>query len=150
MLGTCYKEVTGKNEYCYNQVRVYSPDGRFAGAYSKILRCSPLDLPGTGEMVDYVEGELKTFDWKGYKFGILICNDLWATPGYTTMPNPYLAWKLKQLGHNSSFIVSIQVLTRNTDSFMNLQQNYGHILSGFQFWKSMHLVMISLSMPGRD
>ncbi len=54
-------------------------------------------------MIDYVEGELKTFEWKGKTFGILICNDLWATPGYTTMPNPYLPWKLKQMG--AKFIV---------------------------------------------
>jgi predicted amidohydrolase len=46
-------------------------------------------MPGTGEMVEYGEGTLWTFDWNGYRFGILICNDLWATPGYT-MPNPYL------------------------------------------------------------
>lgn len=98
MLGTCFKEIKSGKEYCYNQVRVYSPDGLFLGAYSKILRCSKLDLPGTGEMVDYVEGELRTFDWNGWRFGILICNDLWATPGYTTIPNPYLPWKLKQMG----------------------------------------------------
>lgn len=98
LLGTCYKEQVKGVEYCYNQVRVYSPEGSFMGAYSKILRCSNMDLPGTGEMVDYVEGELKTFDWNGLRFGILICNDLWATPGYTTTPNPYLAWKLKQMG----------------------------------------------------
>ena len=103
MLGTCFKEAVGGTEYCYNQVRVYSPDGQFMGAYSKILRCSSLDFPGTGEMLDYVEGELRTFDWKGNIFGILICNDLWATPGYTTIPNPYLAWKLKQMG--AQFIV---------------------------------------------
>jgi predicted amidohydrolase len=103
MLGTCYKEVIGGAEYCYNQVRVYDPDGRYLGAYSKILRCSLLDFPGTGEMIDYVEGELKTFEWKGKTFGILICNDLWATPGYTTMPNPYLPWKLKQMG--AKFII---------------------------------------------
>ena len=98
MLGTCYKEAIKGEEFCYNQVRVYTPEGRFMGAYSKILRCSNPDLPGTGEMVDYVEGELKAFDWNGLRFGILICNDLWATPGYTTIPNPYLAWKLKQMG----------------------------------------------------
>jgi predicted amidohydrolase len=103
MLGTCYKEMAGETEYCYNQVRVYAPGGQFLGAYCKILRCSSLDYPGTGEMLDYVEGELKTFEWKGQRFGILICNDLWATPGYTTMPNPYLPWKLKQMG--SQFIV---------------------------------------------
>jgi predicted amidohydrolase len=103
MLGTCYKELVKGKEYCYNQVRVYSPEGQFLGEYSKILRCSPLDMPGTGEMTDYVEGEPKTFEWNGSRFGILICNDLWATPGYTTMPNPYLAWKLKQMG--AQFII---------------------------------------------
>ena len=103
MLGTCYKEKRQGGEFCYNQVRVYAQDGHFMGAYSKILRCSSLDVPGSGEMTDYVEGNLKTFDWNGLRFGILICNDLWATPGYTTMPNPYLAWKLKQQG--AQFIV---------------------------------------------
>jgi predicted amidohydrolase len=103
MIATCYKELNKGKEFCYNQVRVYMADGQFMGAYSKILRCSNMDLPGTGEMIDYVEGELKTFEWKGIRFGILICNDLWATPGYTTMPNPYLAWKLKQMG--AQFIV---------------------------------------------
>ena len=103
ILGTCYKELIKGKEFCYNQVRVYAPEGQCIGAYSKILRCSNLDMPGTGEMVDYVEGELRTFDWNGLRFGILICNDLWATPGYTTMPNPYLAWKLKQMG--AQFII---------------------------------------------
>jgi len=103
MLGTCYKELIDGKEFCYNQVRVYTPDGNFEGAYSKILRCSILDLPGTGEMVEYVEGKLRTFDWNGLRFGILICNDLWATPGYTTLPNPYLVWKLKQMG--AQFII---------------------------------------------
>lgn len=98
ILGTCYKEVINGKEFCYNQVRIYDPEGIFIGEYSKILRCSNLNLPGTGEMIDYVEGQLKTFEWKGIRFGVLICNDLWATPGYTTIPNQYLAWKLKQLG----------------------------------------------------
>lgn len=103
MLGTCYKESFPEGEFCYNQVRLYSPMGEFMGAYSKILRCSPLAHPGTGEMIDFVEGKLKTFEWQGRKFGVLICNDLWATPGYTTIPNPYLAWKLKQDG--AEFII---------------------------------------------
>lgn len=103
MLGTCYKELIGEKEFCFNQVRLYGPDGLFMGAYSKILRCSSLDIPGSGEMVDYVEGELKTFNWNGLSFGILICNDLWATPGYTTMPNPYFPWKLRQMG--AQFII---------------------------------------------
>jgi len=103
MLGTCFKELRQGKEYCFNQVRVYTPEGHFLGAYSKILRCSSIDLPGSGEMVEYVEGELKVFKWHELSFGILICNDMWATPGYTTMPNPYLPWKLKQMG--AQFIV---------------------------------------------
>ena len=103
MLGTCFKEIIKGKEYCFNQVRVYTPEGQSLGAYSKILRCSELDVPGTGEMAEYAEGTLKTFEWEGCRFGILICNDLWATPGYTTMPNPYLPWKLQQMG--AQFIV---------------------------------------------
>lgn len=103
MLGTCFKELRQGKEFCFNQVRVYTPEGHFLGAYSKILRCSNIDLPGSGEMVEYVEGELKVFDWHELTFGILICNDVWATPGYTTMPNPYLPLKLKQMG--AQFIV---------------------------------------------
>jgi len=98
ILGTCYKESAQGNELCWNQVRVYTPDGKHLGDYSKILRCSPVDVPGTGEMQDYVEGTVRTFDWRGVRFGTLVCNDLWATPGYTTMPNPYLPVKLKQQG----------------------------------------------------
>lgn len=78
LLGTCYKELKNDKEFCFNQVRAYTSDGLLFGTYSKILRCSSLDLPGSGEMVDYVEGEIKTFDWNGFRFGILICNDLWA------------------------------------------------------------------------
>jgi predicted amidohydrolase len=103
MLGTCFKEVKKGKEYCFNQVQVYTPEGQSLGAYSKILRCSELDVPGTGEMAEYAEGTLRTFEWEGCNFGILICNDLWATPGYTTMPNPYLPWKLQQMG--AQFIV---------------------------------------------
>ncbi len=97
-LGTCYKEAQDDREYCYNQVRIYAPGGEFLGCHAKILRCSPLDHPGTGEMTDYVEGTLRTFEHGGVRFGALICNDLWATPGYTTMPNPYLPWQLSRMG----------------------------------------------------
>ncbi len=98
ILGTCYKETIGGREYCYNQARVYLPDGDFLGAYSKILTCSPLDNPGTGEIMEYVQGSVKTFSVNDVEFGILICNDLWATPGYTTTPNPYLPWKMQESG----------------------------------------------------
>lgn len=97
-LGTCYKELEDDVEHCYNQVRIYTPEGEYLGYHAKILRCSRLDYPGTGEMRSYVEGTLRTFEYNDIRFGALICNDLWATPGYTTMPNPYLPWQLKRLG----------------------------------------------------
>ena len=98
LLGTCYKELTNGKEQCYNQVRVYTPQGEYLGYHAKILLCSDLNSPGSGEMADYVEGRLRTFEWNGISFGILICNDFWATPGYTTIPNPYLPWQLKKMG----------------------------------------------------
>jgi len=94
-LGTCFKEADSKR---YNQVRVYSKDGTFKGFHSKILRCSRLDAPGTGELAEYATTPLTTFKLKGRIFGCLICNDLWASPGFTVTPNPYLAWELKKLG----------------------------------------------------
>jgi len=110
ILGTCYKEeeearrtwdptyAAKREEFCYDQVRVFSPTGEYLGAYSKILLGSSLQQPGTGEMKSFVAGTLRTFSWNGICFGVLICNDLWATPGSTTIPNPYLPWQLKKMG----------------------------------------------------
>ena len=111
LLGTCYKEEeearsgwsaaersVKRQEFCYDQVRVYASSGEYLGAHSKILLCSSIYHPGTGEIKDYVTGTLRTFSWNGICFGALICNDLWATPGFTTTPNPYLAWHLKTMG----------------------------------------------------
>ena len=97
-LGTCYKEIHKGKERCYNQVRIYSPEGEYLGSHSKILRCSSLQKPGTGEMAWYTKEPLRAFEWGGVRFGALICNDFWATPGCTTTPNPYLPWKLQRLG----------------------------------------------------
>jgi predicted amidohydrolase len=99
-LGTCSIEADG---LCYNQIRVLYPDGREDGFHSKILRCAPLDDPEAGELRAYATTPLRTFRWKDTTFGCLICNDLWATPGYTTIPNPYPAWQLQKMG--SRFIL---------------------------------------------
>jgi predicted amidohydrolase len=94
-LGTCSREDDG---LCYNQVRVYFPDGTYGGFHAKILRCAPLDDPHGGELAEYAAKPLRSFEWEGATFGCLVCNDLWATPGYTTVANPYLAWQLAKLG----------------------------------------------------
>ncbi len=98
LLGTCYEEMKEGRPACFNQVRVYSPEGDYLGFHAKILRCTSLESPGSGEMAQFAQSTLRTFEWHGIRFGALICNDMWATPGYTVMPNPYLPWKLKQMG----------------------------------------------------
>jgi len=94
-LGTCFHESNG---LCYNQIRVYSADGEYQGFHAKILRCSPLVEGDANEMKEFATTPLRAFRLKGKAFGCLVCNDLWATPGWTTSPNPYLAWQLKKLG----------------------------------------------------
>lgn len=136
-LGTCFKERQGQNEHCYNQIRFYSPEGEYLGAHSKILRCSPLDYPGTGEMNRYVEGRLRTFTWRGIRFGALICNDFWATPGFTTKANPYLPWKLKQMG--------AQVIFHAINSGSNQQYRQFHE-SSVELWaKALKISVIEVN-----
>jgi predicted amidohydrolase len=39
----------------------------------------------------------------GIKFGTLICNDLWVTPGFTDGPNPHLTLKMVRAGAQAIF-----------------------------------------------
>lgn len=141
-LGTCYKELDAGEELCYNQVRVYTPEGDYRGFYAKILRCSSLWHPGTGEMCDYVEGTLKTFEWNGVRFGILICNDLHVTPGYTTMPNPYLAWRLQQMG--AKFILH-SLNTGDDQSYRAF-----HECSSDLWARALHLPIVQVNAAAAD
>ncbi|MGB0582575.1 MAG: carbon-nitrogen hydrolase family protein [Limisphaerales bacterium] len=88
LIGTCWK-ANGKT---FNQVRIVGPDGKLIGAYAK--RCltygdAKWAEPGTTALV---------FKAGGLKFGTLICNDLWGTPGFTDGPNPHLTLKQKKAG----------------------------------------------------
>jgi predicted amidohydrolase len=94
-LGTCFVEADGLT---YNQVRFYTQDGGYLGFHSKILRCGSLDEPVEGEINDYACTELRTFLYQDIRIGGLICNDLWANPQCTPMPDPHLSQKLARLG----------------------------------------------------
>ena len=98
LLGTCFEETVDGRPTCFNQVRVYSPEGDYLGFHAKILRCRRFDRPQAPEVDHYADAPLRTFDCHRIRFGVLICNDLWATPGFTTIPNPYLPLKLKDMG----------------------------------------------------
>lgn len=94
-LGTCFRETDG---LVYNQIRFYTPGGDYLGFHSKILRCGSMEEPVEGEINDYATKPLRTFDWDGTPIGGLICNDLWANPQCTPMPDPHLSQQLVRMG----------------------------------------------------
>ena len=97
-LGTCFVEEDGKR---YNQIRFYTPDGRYLGFHGKTLRCGSVDGAPGGEVDDYAGVELRTFPWRdGVCLGGLICNDMWANPECTPMPDTHLSQQLSKMGAN--------------------------------------------------
>lgn len=94
-LGTCYYEEDNK---CYNQIRFYDKEGRFLGFHSKILRCGNLDDPKKGEINIFASTPLRTFVFENIIIGGLICNDMWANPECTTLPDTHLSQQLSRMG----------------------------------------------------
>ena len=95
-LGTCFMEQDGK---CYNQIRFYRSDGKYLGFHSKTLCCGSVDGPSEGEINHYAVSDLRIFPWRDdIRIGGLICNDLWANPGYTPMPDTHLSQQLSSRG----------------------------------------------------
>lgn len=94
-LGTCFVEADG---VCYNQLRFYQRDGTYLGFHAKTLRCGTWDQPPQGELNDYGLAPLRTFELDGVRVGGLICNDLWANPQCTPVPDPHLSQQLAGMG----------------------------------------------------
>jgi predicted amidohydrolase len=94
-LSTCFVEPDGQ---CCNEIRFYDSDGAPLGFHTKTLCCGTLDEPTTGEINHYGVRPLRTFQLKGITVGGLICNDLWANPGCTPMPDPHLTHQLARMG----------------------------------------------------
>lgn len=94
-LGTCFYEADNR---CYNQVRLYDADGSYRGFHAKSLRCGTMTDPPRGEIERYAEAPLQTRRLRGVTVGALICNDLWANPACTPMPDPHLTQQLAAAG----------------------------------------------------
>ena len=94
-LGTCFVEDDGK---CYNEIRFYDKGGEFLGFHSKTLRTGSLDDPGKGEINHYAVRPMRTFEICGVRVGGLICNDMWANPMCTPMPDEHLSQQLSEMG----------------------------------------------------
>ncbi len=103
-LGTCFFEPSfgarneNQDKKCYNQIRFYKPNGDYLGFYSKTLTCGTLTNPSVGEINHYAVSELRTFAWDGITIGGLVCNDMWANPCCTPIPDPHLSQKLSDMG----------------------------------------------------
>jgi predicted amidohydrolase len=95
-LGTCFVEPDDGR--CYNQIRFYDGSGEFLGFHNKILRCGSMTKPTQGEINQFAARPLRTFQLKGITVGGLICNDMWANPGCTPMPDPHLSQQLADMG----------------------------------------------------
>ena len=95
-LGTCYvEESDGKT---YNQLRFYAADGRYLGFHSKTLPTGSMSAQPVGELNHYAISPLRTFQFADQSIAGLICNDLWANPTCTPMPDTHLTHQLTQLG----------------------------------------------------
>lgn len=94
-LGTCYVEDDGS---CYDQIRFYGKDGKYLGFHSKTLLCSTMTEPAKGEIEYYGVKPLRTFTFEGVSIGGLICNDMWANPCCTNMPDTHLSQQLARMG----------------------------------------------------
>jgi len=95
-LGTCFVEAG--DHRCYDQIRFYDATGQFLGFHSKILTCGSLTVPPAGEINDYAFAALRTFELQGTCLGGLVCNDMWANPECTPMPDPHLSQQLARRG----------------------------------------------------
>lgn len=93
LLGTGWMEPDGMP---YNQVRVY--DNGYKGAYNKRLLTTTMH--GGGERNAYLPGWAPfVFDLpNNHKGGVLICNDIWATPTVSPTGNPYYVNRLSRMG----------------------------------------------------
>jgi predicted amidohydrolase len=133
-LGTCYVEGDGR---CYDQMRFYSKGGRYMGSHSKILLCSTLADPPCGEIEHYTKGPLRTFTFEGITIGGLICNDMWANPSCTCMPDTHLSQQLSRKGAKVIFHAvnggrdgsefSQVVVRRYHESNLRMRAKAGHI-----------------------
>lgn len=94
-LGTCQEEDDG---LCYNEQRFYTPEGEYLGCHTKTLCCGGMAEPHEGEYLHYAVKPLRTFRFRGAVLGGLICNDVWANPECTPMPDPHLVWRLREMG----------------------------------------------------
>lgn len=102
VLGTCFAGTDGAR---YDAQRFFDRAGNDLGFHAKILLCRWMADPRRqGEVDTFKTAPLRTFALEGLTVGGLICNDMWANPEWTPMPDPYLARQLGALGARVLFL----------------------------------------------
>jgi predicted amidohydrolase len=102
VLGTCFADADGLR---YDAQRFYNRTGDYLGFHAKILLCRRVAEPQRkGELDFFQSAPLRTFELQGLTVGGLICNDMWANPEWTPMPDPHLAQQLAGLGARVVFL----------------------------------------------
>ncbi len=88
LVGTCWKEREGT----FNEIRIVDPNGQLIGRYAKTCLTR-------GDARQFKPGILPlVHDAADIRFGTLICNDLWVTPGFSDGPNPHLSFQQAKSG----------------------------------------------------
>jgi predicted amidohydrolase len=88
LVGTGWKE----EDKLFNQVRIIDAKGALVDAYAK--KCLTY-----GDAKKVAPGKTPlVFSVDGLTAGVLICNDLWVTPGWTDGPNPHLTLQQARAG----------------------------------------------------
>jgi predicted amidohydrolase len=104
VLGTCFSDTDGAR---YDAQRFYDRKGDYLGFHAKILLCRWMPDPKRkGEVDHFKSAPLRTFQLDGLTVGGLVCNDMWANPEFTPMPDPHLA---QQLGEQGARVVFLSV-----------------------------------------
>ena len=68
------------------------------GISLNILKTGSHDNPKKGEINEYASSSLRTFEFENVTIGGLICNDMWANPVCTTLPDTHLSQQLSTMG----------------------------------------------------
>ena len=102
VLGTCFADAEGAR---YDAQRCYDCMGDYLGFHAKILLCRWMPDPKRkGEVDSFKSAPLRTFQLDGLTVSGLICNDMWANPEYTPMPDPHLAQQVAEHGARVIFL----------------------------------------------
>ena len=88
-LGTCFVEAAdGKT---YNQLRFYAADGAYLGFHSKTLPTGSMSAEPVRRTQPLRDSSAAgSFQFADHSIAGLICNDLWANPTCTPMPDTHL------------------------------------------------------------